>query len=100
MRIHAQKMCMRAQKKLRGLTPAHSAVRLEREQEENTTMGYTAALVAITAFLLLIDAPLTKTGASAGNARCAASCTNWCTKNFPMKNITACTQQCQLKHCR
>ena len=57
------------------------------------------ALIAIT-MLLCVDPALTETQAVAASARCVAGCTDWCAKNFARKNPTACSEQCQLKHCR
>jgi hypothetical protein len=54
--------------------------------------------VAVVALALAIVVPLSH--ASAASARCAAGCDKWCAKNFAMKNPTACSQQCQLKHCK
>ncbi len=58
------------------------------------------AVFAITASILSVGAAVTGAPAMAASARCAAGCDNWCAKNFAMKNSAACTQQCQLKHCK
>ena len=54
--------------------------------------------VAIVALILAIAMPLSH--ANAASARCAAGCDDWCAKNFARKNPTACSQQCQLRHCK
>lgn len=58
------------------------------------------ALAAMVALIVASDAPVTRTNAAAASPKCAAFCTNWCAKNFAMKNSTACSAQCQLKHCK
>jgi hypothetical protein len=58
------------------------------------------ALIAMVASILSIDAPFTGNHAVAASARCAAFCSNWCAKNFAMKNPTACSERCQEKHCK
>jgi hypothetical protein len=58
------------------------------------------ALMAIVAMIVAIDAPVTGTKAEAASPQCVASCNSWCAKNFAMKNPAACSQQCQLKHCK
>jgi hypothetical protein len=55
-------------------------------------------VMAIVALMLATTVPLSH--ASAASARCAAGCDSWCAKNFAMKNSAACSQQCQLKHCK
>ena len=54
--------------------------------------------VAVVVLMLAIVTPLSH--ANAASARCAAGCDKWCAKNFAMKNLMACSQQCQLKHCK
>ena len=62
------------------------------------TMKSALALMAIVALIVAIDAPVTK--AEAASPRCVAFCNSWCAKNFAMKSPAACSQQCQLKHCK
>ena len=59
-----------------------------------------ASIAAVCFLVGLAGATLTATDAVAASARCAAFYDNWCAKHFAMKNPTACSQQCQLKHCK
>jgi hypothetical protein len=55
-------------------------------------------MLAIMALMAANTIPLSS--ASAASARCVTGCDNWCAKHFAMKNSAACSQQCQLKHCK
>jgi len=57
------------------------------------------ALPAIAFLIVSAEAPLTRAAALAANARCAAGCDGWCTKNRPRMNLASCSEMCQAKHC-
>ncbi len=59
-----------------------------------------AWLAAVCFLLIAAGTTLTATDAVAASGKCAAFCDNWCAKKFAMKNSAACSQQCQLKHCK
>lgn len=57
-------------------------------------MKSTFVLIAAITLILVSD------GLASAGSQCAKRCDNWCAKNFAMKNSAACSQQCQIKHCR
>ena len=57
-------------------------------------MKSTFVLIAAITLILVSD------GLAIAGSQCAKRCDNWCAKNFAMKNSAACSQQCQIKHCR
>jgi len=59
-------------------------------------MKTTLTLIAVMALILAIEAPVP----AAAGPECVKRCDDWCAKNFAMKNIAACSQQCQAKHCK
>ena len=59
-----------------------------------------AAVVALWCALVAAGLMLTPANAVAASAKCAAFCDNWCAKNFAIKNSTACSERCQIKHCK
>jgi hypothetical protein len=61
---------------------------------------YFASIVVGGFILAAAGLMLTANDAVAASAKCAAFCDNWCATNFSRKNPTACSQQCQLKHCK
>lgn len=63
-------------------------------------MKCSLGLIALVTLILAVDAPASGSDALAASAKCAAFCDNWCAKNFAMKNPTACSERCQLKHCK
>jgi hypothetical protein len=69
-------------------------------RREDAKMRGILALAAMVGLIVTIGAPITATNAAAASPRCVAFCTNWCAKNFAMKNTTACSERCQLKHCK
>ena len=63
-------------------------------------MARSLALAVMAILIVAIGTPITVTKAEAASPRCVAFCNGWCAKNFAMKNPAACSQQCQLKHCK
>jgi hypothetical protein len=70
------------------------------QQAEDAKMKFGFALMALGILIVSSGAPPILARAVAATAKCAAGCDNWCAKNFPQKNTTACSQQCQLRHCK
>ncbi len=63
-------------------------------------MARSLALAVMAVLIVAIGTPIAVTRAAPASPKCVAFCTNWCVKNFAMKNTTACSERCQLKHCK